>query len=514
MASEAGFGKIRSLVWPIYRHELIKFVPTLLIFFLVAFNYHLLKIIKDPLIITAPGSGAEVIPFLKVWAILPSAIAITFLFTSLSNRFNRENIFYVMTSIFIVFFLVFIFILYPMQEKIYLNNFAEFLKQKLPTGFNGLISLIKYWHFSLFYIMAEAWSTIMLSVLLWGFVIDVISVSEAKRFYSLFGIGRNLAGIAAGKLGIYFSLQEDSIDVASLLGSKDAWNQTLILFILVIVLSSFVIMGIYRYLHKTAFPNRHLLGSPSKNGKKKLSLKESLLFVVQSKYVLYITLLVLSYNVVINLTEVLWKSQLKELYPKSSDFTAYLSQVTYYTGWIATIFTGFLSGNIIRRLGWKFAALVTPISIIITGIGFFYFLFIKQYHLGPGLIFLGMSPLAIAVFFGSLQNCFSRAFKYTIFDDTKEMTFIPLSPEEKLKGKSAIDGIGSRLGKSGSSLLLQIFLLISSTPAACSPFIFLAILVLMPLWIWTIKSLSKNFENLSKEPINPIEEKNPQKESA
>ena len=188
---DSGFSKLRSLFWPIHRHELSKFVPMLILFFLVSFNYHILKILKDTLIITAPNSGAEVIPFLKLWAILPSAILLTLLFTKLSSRFNREQIFYVMTSIFLGFFILFIFVLYPNAETYNLTATANNLAAKLPSGFKGFIAIIRYWHFSLFYIMAEAWSTIMLSLLLWVFVVDVLSIAQAKRYYAFFGkIGR------------------------------------------------------------------------------------------------------------------------------------------------------------------------------------------------------------------------------------------------------------------------------------------------------------------------------------
>ena len=38
------FSKIRSFLWPIHRHELPKFLPIVFLFFLISFNYHLLKI--------------------------------------------------------------------------------------------------------------------------------------------------------------------------------------------------------------------------------------------------------------------------------------------------------------------------------------------------------------------------------------------------------------------------------------------------------------------------------------
>ena len=81
------FGTIRSFLWPVYRHELKKFVPMILIFFLLYFNYNILRTMKDALVITAKSSGAEVIPFIKVWVMFPSAVLMTFIFTRLTNRY-------------------------------------------------------------------------------------------------------------------------------------------------------------------------------------------------------------------------------------------------------------------------------------------------------------------------------------------------------------------------------------------------------------------------------------------
>jgi len=72
------FGKWRKFFWPIYRNEFAKFFPMLGIFFLITLNYNLLKTFKDSMVITAKDSGAEAILFIKVWAILPSAIVLTF----------------------------------------------------------------------------------------------------------------------------------------------------------------------------------------------------------------------------------------------------------------------------------------------------------------------------------------------------------------------------------------------------------------------------------------------------
>jgi len=445
------------------------------------------------------------LPFLKLWAILPSAVLRTLLFTKLSSRFNREQIFYVMTSIFLGFFILFIFVLYPNAETYNLTATANSLADKLPSGFKGFIAIIRYWHFSLFYIMAEAWSTIMLSLLLWVFVVDVLSIAQAKRYYSFFGTSRNLAGVISGFLGQYLATkaltsQDTLSSFASFFGCKNIWDQTMLIFISIVISCGFLIIALYRYLHVYIYPERYLMGGDIKSkGKQKISFRKSILYVVKSKYVLYIALIVLSYNILINLTEVLWKSQIQELYPSSSAYTAYTSKITYLTGIIAATSSFFISGNLIRRLGWKITALVTPAALMLTGFGFFYFLFMKKYAEGTNIAItlFGISPLVLAVFFGSLQNIFSRALKYTVFDDTKEMAFIPLSPQEKLQGKSAIDGIGSRLGKSGSSFLMQILFMVFASPMGASPYIFGIIILTMPIWIFAINRVAKSFEEKS-----------------
>lgn len=94
------FKGLKALIWPVHNHELKKLVPMLVIFFLISFDYNVLRTMKDALVVTAKSSGAEVIPFIKVWVMFPGAIFFTFLFTRLSNRFSREVVIYAMLSLF------------------------------------------------------------------------------------------------------------------------------------------------------------------------------------------------------------------------------------------------------------------------------------------------------------------------------------------------------------------------------------------------------------------------------
>lgn len=46
----------------------------------------LLAHLQDVLVVTAPGSGAEIIPFLKTWVNLPMAIGFTILYAQVSVK--------------------------------------------------------------------------------------------------------------------------------------------------------------------------------------------------------------------------------------------------------------------------------------------------------------------------------------------------------------------------------------------------------------------------------------------
>lgn len=62
-----------------------KIVPLGFMFFCILFNYTILRDTKDVLVVTAPGSGAEIIPFLKTYVNLPMAIGFTVLYAKVGG---------------------------------------------------------------------------------------------------------------------------------------------------------------------------------------------------------------------------------------------------------------------------------------------------------------------------------------------------------------------------------------------------------------------------------------------
>ncbi|MCG8671241.1 MAG: NTP/NDP exchange transporter, partial [Pseudomonadales bacterium] len=132
-------------------------------------------------------------------------------------------------------------------------------------------------------------------------------------------------------------------------------------------------------------------------------------------------------------------------------------------------------------------------------------LFLSAYlfrdNLSPIAALFGMTPLYFIVILGLIQNITSKTVKYAFFDPTKEMSFIPLDPEAKIKGKAAIDVVGSRFGKAGSSwtqaLLIEFFGM--GSVLGVTNIILPVIVLIVMVWLFSLKSLNNSFVELTGE---------------
>ena len=63
---------------------------------------------------------------------------------------------------------------------------------------SSAVCLMRHWRFAMFYVAAELYSSVSISMLFWQFANDVVATDKAKFFYPLFGQVSSLAPIAAG----------------------------------------------------------------------------------------------------------------------------------------------------------------------------------------------------------------------------------------------------------------------------------------------------------------------------
>jgi AAA family ATP:ADP antiporter len=490
---------LRELIWPIYGHEHKKFLAMLFLFFLISFNFNVLRTIKETLVITAHGSSAEVIPFIKVWAMFPSAVFMTFLFTWLSNRFSKESVFYIFMTLFLGYFTLFLFYLFPNSEALHLHKTADWLQAHLPAGCKGLTLMLRHWTFTSFFVMSELWGTTILIMLFWGFINQITKLDEAKRFYGLLGLGANISGIASGQISIY--LNKLSLIPFIEFGQNTCWERCLLMIMSLVLGVGLITLILFRWTHKNILQNPLYFCAETARQEKamkgKLSLTESVRHLLKSPYLFYITMIVLTYNISTNLIDILWKDQIRVLYPDANDYNLFLNQVATWIGIVSTLSAIFISGNTIRFLGWTFAALITPILLLVTSLLFFGLLFGRDLLDQYNILIFGLSPLTLLVLVGAVQYVLYKSAKYTLFDATKEMAFIPLSSEDKLKGKTVIDGVCNRLGKSGGSVIHQGLLITFGSFAYSAPYVAGILFLILGAWTSSARSLGKAFHKLS-----------------
>lgn len=159
-----------------------KLIPLAIMFFCILFNYTVLRDTKDVLMVTAPKSGAEVIPFIKTYCNLPSAIGFTAVYATLCDKLEQKNVFYACVVPFLAFFASFALLIYPNNGILHPHAFVDSLQALLPAGFGAPLAIVRNWSFAVFYVLAEMWGSVVTSLLFWGFANEVTTVDEAKKY--------------------------------------------------------------------------------------------------------------------------------------------------------------------------------------------------------------------------------------------------------------------------------------------------------------------------------------------
>lgn len=491
------FGKVRNFLWPIYNYELKKLIPMFTLFFLIAFVYNILRIMKISLMVTAEGSGAETLSFLKLIGVLPGAIVLTYIYTKLISKFSRERVFYTILTGFLLYFVIFIIFLYPNHDKLRLDLLANYLQRNWfsAQGFNGFISVIRHLNLSIFYVLTEMWSVVVLSTLFWGFANEVTKIDEAKRFYAIFALGANSSGVFVG----LFAQCIRKIAYNPLLPFNEA-NQWVFYHLSLVLLLGFIIISLFYWLNRSVFHMENVQSLQIPKKANKISLSECFKYLASSKYLRYIVIIVISYNIVYNLADIMFTYKIQQVYHHSKDINAYMSQVGMVTAVISVIFAFVISGNVIRYSGWTAAALITPLIWLLTSLGSFSDLLFHGTVFMDVIAHVVSNPLNFFLLLGATQICFGRACKYTVFDETKEIAFIPLSKENQRKSKAIVDGLASRFGKSGGSLIYITLFMFVGEISNTIPYVAVILFIAIILWIYAVFGLGKIIDTVIHDP--------------
>lgn len=483
----------RDIIWPIRSKELSKFLPMAFLMFTVLLNQNLVRGMKDSIVMTLVAP--EVISFIKIWLEIPSGIIFVLIYARMCNRMTTERAFQYVIVTFLLFFALFAFVLFPHHEYFHPDpNFVLLYISALPN-LKWFIVIWSKWSFVLFYVMGELWPVVVLG-LVWQLANKITKTEEAKRFYSFFTFFGQANLLISGVAIKYFASKNHFLTYAfsGVTDSTEIMLKSIMLIVLISGLGSFVI---HMVIERQIMNESALKQIVPKQKTLHLGVLESSKLILRSKYLGLICILMISYSVAVILIEGLWFAKARELYPSTEGFASYQGEVLFWTG-ISALTFAFLGSSVIRRLGWFFGAIITPVITMIAG-GLFFILTVMQDNLDAFLVGVGhASTLSFIVFFGFIQNVFSKGAKYSLFDATKEMSYIPLDIEIKTKGQAAVDIVGPKIGKSFGALVpfITFTLFPMSRYQDIAGILLVVFVTICAIWIYATIALSKEYHAL------------------
>lgn len=491
------FGTISKNEWP-------KFGSMAALMFLILLTQNLIRGIKDSLVVTS--IGAEVLSFIKLFIEMPVGMLFVLLYAILCNRMTNENVFRHILLFFLLFFLLFGLVLFPCQEWLHPHPNTICAYTHAYPYLKWFFAMWSKWTLVLFYIMGELWPMIVFTLLYWQLANKCTTTEEASRFYFLFNLVGQSNLLLSGSIMVYFMRSDPFlVRMYAFLGMHGSMEtlQIISLMIAIVGLCSLILV-VHRYIAVHIVPTQMASAKTTQSAHLKLGLWEGFRTIVRSNYLRCIFVLMVSYAMVCNLIEGLWFHETSLFYQKDpACFITYQGRVLFWTG-ICALTGSLLGHSVIQKIGWKGTALLTPRVTFAIGGCFFVLVVGHSLHILPQKLF-GITPLALIVTLGGLQNILAKGTKYCFFDVTKEMAYIPLDHEMSTKGKAAVDILGGKVGKSSGAILQVIcYTMFSKTqPDQLAPLLMVLFIIICSMWIIAVKKLAKQYD-MQRVPISSV----------
>lgn len=475
---------IKKFLFPIERNEWQKFLPMAFIMFFIIFVLSILRTTKETLVISSAGSGVEIISFIKTYCVLPASFLYMIFYVVLSNFLSQRTLFYITLFPFLLFFLCYGLFIYPNLEYWHLSaQKISYFQQTYPS-LKWFVLLFGNWGFTLFFVVAELWSGVVLSLMFWQFANDITTSEQAKRFYGLFGIIGNFGLIFGGMTVMSCSQCTVGLDKVA------SWGNSVKLLSLAASLAVMAILLLYYWMTSIkGFKRKPSLSKESSLQKviqPKITLREQITYVAKSKHLQFLILIVISYFITLNFCEAIFKDRVLKVYNESHEYNTFMGRLQMLVGILSVLLT-FVGSTFLRFFTWRTGALITPCVMLISSAIFFGFILVADH---PFLSFNYQLPLMV-VWIGLGQSIVIRATKYSLFDPTREMIYIPLDSNLRTKGKACVDLLGGRLGKGGGAWIQSLIFIFTglSFQELTLPLLIIIWCVII-VWIIAIQRLS------------------------
>lgn len=423
-----------KLAWLSDRKAALLFSLMFGIVCLLNVNYAILRSARNALTVADLGGGASAIPWFELCGTMPGAVLMTLILTWLLNRYPIQRVFFSVLAVFVSFFLLFSLVIYPLLPAC----------REALSSFPWLASFVPLFASMIYFVMAELWKIALLTVLFWGMVNQYVPFESAKKYYAPLMLGGSIGTILAGPI-ISLCTSQFSVTWAQSLALMMVWVAVLSIFTFWLFSSLWKILATY---------------TPQVREEKKpapFTVWESIRVCMKSRYLLLLAWMTIADYIAYALGEVIFLDVLKQKYPDPRLYCDFMGKLSLWSGLLTAFSALVITPYLLRKCRWVVASLVTPLCLLLTEGAFFLSVWTPSFS------------IEFSVLFGTLFFCLVRAAKYTLFDTSKEISFILLPPFEKMQGKLVVDGMCARLGRGSGSFITLLLIQLSGGVLASAP---------------------------------------------
>lgn len=378
------FGKIARFLWgDLSGQEIKKFSILTLTFFFIIGSYWTLKPLRDTCFMKIVGKSY--LPYAQILSSLIFFILIM-LYAKLVDVFQKDKLFYILCTVFIIFFL----------------SCASALKNPL-MGLDNLIASpfrILGW---VIYVSIDSFGVLITS-LFWSFVSSVTDSQSAKKGYALILGGSQFGSILGPTLNTK----------ASFLG---------IPFLIYIACSGVILVMVMIAIFTKlgfAYSIEHLEYTQEK---KTTGIFEGVKLIFSKPYILGVLVVSTFYELVSVVIEYQLLYISESVYKTPEKITEFLGLVGQCTNFLPLVIGLLGVSLIVRKFGITFGLVIYPIILTLLIINIF------------------VNPSLWALFWVVV---IAKGLAYSLNNTCKEILYIPTSKDIKYKAKSWIDGFGNR----------------------------------------------------------------------
>ena len=291
------------------------------------FQYSVLRSSKDSFVVDI---APEFLSAMKSFVVLPMSAVVMVYYMEMSKRISRVRTYHVFNFLFGGIIVIYGFVINDSYETYFINGLQKY--QVAYPSMYYLIGVLRYWVVAVYYLTAELYGTIMLSLLFWQIANQITPTDEASSLYPKLGI--------AAQLGLFISGQFSSVvSTTEVSGTRlvKPWDVILENVGIASVASTAVLFFSLERLRK-------IVGDDTINfmrgfkEKAKMTFRESIAFIVKSPEIGFLVLFVLSYGIAFNTIEGVFKKYATMAFVGKTEYFLFNSKIQMWTSGSAVIF--------------------------------------------------------------------------------------------------------------------------------------------------------------------------------